>query len=85
VEGFTRKFGVPIMITEHTAAHLLPLIEGAPSGRRFGHVLLRQLAAVKAKGKDEPVTVYEARALAHDELSRVEMQERLELIAMTEK
>ncbi|MEY4528882.1 MAG: hypothetical protein RL768_2601 [Nitrospirota bacterium] len=85
VEGFTRKFGVPILLTEYTVAHLQPIIDGSSGTRRFGHVLLRQLARVKAKGKEEPVIVYEARSLAHDEPSRIDIPDQLELIAMTEK
>ncbi len=88
VEGLTRKFSTSIMVTEYTAARMKELVNGkSTTGRqgRLGHVALRMVASVKVKGKDKPVTVYDVKALQHDEPSRVEEFATLETVTMVEK
>ncbi|MBI4400932.1 MAG: adenylate/guanylate cyclase domain-containing protein [Nitrospirae bacterium] len=88
VEGLTRQFGCPIVITEYTAAHLKGMIEAEEGGDnrgRLGHVSLRKLGSVKVKGKDEPVVTYALESLKREEASRVEEEAPEETLEMTEK
>ncbi|TKB79670.1 MAG: adenylate/guanylate cyclase domain-containing protein [Nitrospira sp.] len=74
VERLTREFGVPILVTESTAQEVRPLIEAVdtPDNRRhLGHVALRELTAVRVKGKQQPVLVYELQSLARSMPSQV--------------
>jgi adenylate cyclase len=87
-EGLTRKFGVPILMTEYTAERVKPLILAGetPENRgRIGHVLLRRLAPVLVKGKAQPVIMYELRPLGREEPSRIEEPELPEVLVMTDK
>ena len=80
VEGLTRKFKAPIMITEYTLECLKPLLtaQGNPDNRApLGHVLIQGLGTVKVKGKDKPVVVYSLRTLDHNEPSRIVESESL--------
>jgi adenylate cyclase len=80
VEGLTRKFKAPIVITEYTLEHIKPILatEGNPDSRgRLGHVLIHGLGTVQVKGKDRPVVVYSLRTLAHNEPSRIVESESL--------
>lgn len=88
-EGLTRKFSVPIVITEHTAERLKDLL-GTAHGRdilgHVGRVELRRLATVKVKGKEEPVGIYGLASRQHGELSVVtEDAATAEVIEMIEK
>jgi len=88
VEGLTRKFGVPILMTEITAERIKPTLlaeETADNRGRLSHVALRKVASVKVKGRDQPVVVYELRPLERHEPSRVEEPEIIETLVMTEK
>ena len=88
VEGLTRKFGAPIMITEFTAAVVKKLIvndESDGNRGRLAHVLLRKVASVKVKGREEPVVVYELKPLERHEPSCIEEPEHIEVLVMTEK
>ena len=80
VEGLTRKFKAPIVISEYTLEHIKPILatEGDPdSGGRLGHILIQGLGTVKVKGKDRPVVVYSLRTLNHNEPSRIVESESL--------
>ena len=80
VEGLTRKFKTPIVITEYTLACIKPLLtaEDNPDNRgRLGHVLLQGLGSVKVKGKDKPVVVYSLTAVDRNEPSRIVESESL--------
>jgi adenylate cyclase len=80
VEGLTRKFKAPIVITEYTLESIKPILatEGNPDSRgRLGHVLIQGLGSVQVKGKDRPVVVYSLRTLAHNEPSRIVESESL--------
>ena len=74
VEGLTRKFKAPIVITEYTLARLNPIIDAPeiPDNQgRLGHVLVQGLGAVKVKGKDKPVVVYAVTGTGRNEPSRI--------------
>jgi adenylate cyclase len=80
VEGLTRKFKAPIVITEYTLEHIKPVLraEDSPCNRRrLGHVLIQGLGTVKVKGKDRPVVVYSLKTLNHNEPSRIVESESL--------
>ena len=80
VEGLTRKFKAPIVISEYTLEHIKPILatEGSPDSRgRLGHVLIQGLGTVKVKGKDRSVVVYSLRTLNHNEPSRIVESESL--------
>ncbi len=80
VEGLTRIFKAPIVITEDTLAQITPLLNAAESPHNRGrlqHVLIRGLGTAPLKGKDKPVVVYEVRGLDHNEPSRIEECARL--------
>jgi adenylate cyclase len=80
VEGLTRKFKAPIVITEFTLGAIKPLlaVEDHPDNRgRLGHVLVQGLGTVRVKGKDRPVVVYSLRTLALHEPSRIVESESL--------
>ena len=80
VEGLTRKFKTPIVITENTLAPLRSLLEAPDNPHnqgRLGHVLLRGLGTVKVKGKDKPVVVYALTSLGRNDPSRIEESENL--------
>jgi len=54
VEKLTRQYGCRILVTENTAEHIAPLLgKGA-----FGHFELKELAAVKVKGKEREVKIF---------------------------
>lgn len=88
-EGLTRKFNVPIVITEHTAERLKGLLERSQVVNklgRVGRVELRRLAMVKVKGKAKPVGVYALASRGHGEHSIVTEDEATSaIIEMTEK
>jgi adenylate cyclase len=74
-QGLTRKFGVSIVVTEHTAVRLKDMMkaEERPDNRgRLGHVMLRKLGAVRVKGREEPVEAYTVESLRLGEESRIE-------------
>src|SRR5437867_2297991 len=80
VQGLTRQFKAPIMITEYTLESIKPLLtaQGNPDNRApLGHVLIQGLGTVKVKGKDKPVVVYSLRTLDHNEPSRIVESESL--------
>lgn len=88
-EGLTRKFSVPIVITEYTADQLKGLLDraqGVDKLGRVGRVDLRRLAIVKVKGKAKPVGIYALTSRAHGERSVVtEDEATAEVIEMTDK
>ena len=88
VEGLTRKFGCPIVITQYTAARLKNMIEAVQSDDNrghLGHVSLRKLGSVRVKGKDEAVVAYALESLKREETSWVDEEAPEETLEMTEK
>lgn len=88
VVGLTRKFGSPIVVTEHTAGRLQELMRTEESGDnrgRLGHVALRKLGAVRVKGKNQSVVVYALESLGLQEPSREEDHAPTEVIELVEK
>jgi len=68
IEGLTRQYNTHIIITEYTYAHLKELFEPSEGSRpKFGHLAIRELEAVKVKGKERPVIVYEVVNLKAEE------------------
>ena len=55
VEKLTREYGTRIIITENTLEHVKPVIEKG----LFGHLVFRELAYVKVKGKEKEVKIFE--------------------------
>lgn len=55
VEALTREYNAKILLTEHTAKRIIPLIES----KRFGHVELNFRESVKLKGREYPTGIYE--------------------------
>lgn len=88
ISGLTRKFGAPILISEHTAERVKALTEGVemPDNKgRVGHIALRLLASVKVKGKIQPVGIYELRTLDRSAPSIIEEPAVTETLQMTDK
>lgn len=56
VEGLTRRYDVPIVLTEHTVAKLKDRI--AAGAGVLGHYAIRGLERVIVKGKDTPVGIF---------------------------
>lgn len=92
-EGLTRKFDVPVVITEYTAERLKAILDKpgiiemrSDLKHSMGRVNLRRLSTVKVKGKAQPVAMYGIASLAHGEPSIViEDAETAEIIEMTDK
>lgn len=92
-EGLTRKFDVPVVITEYTAERLKAILDkprsgGTPSDvtQSMGRVDLRRLSTVKVKGKAQPVAMYGIASRQHGEPSVVtEEAGTAEVIEMTDK
>ncbi len=92
-EGLTRKFDVPVVLTEYTAERLKAILERPGTDKMrsdvrqgMGRVNLRRLSTVKVKGKAQPVAIYGIASLGHGEASIViEDAETAEVIEMTEK
>lgn len=61
VESLTKKYGSRILITEHTLARVLPLVER----NAFGHVALREVELVAVKGRETAVRIYDFSPLEH--------------------
>lgn len=63
LEGLTKHYGVEVLVSEATAAHLK---------ERF---VLRELDRVRVKGKDRPVTIYELMGVQGElDATRLELQ-----------
>ncbi len=76
-QRLSRKFGCPIVITEHTARRLKTLMDvedQADNRGRIGHVCLRQLGTVLMKGSGRAVGAYAVESLGRGEASRIEEQ-----------
>jgi adenylate cyclase len=63
VEGLTRQFQIPIVITEYTAERLRPYLVPPDGKPKLGHLECRKIGAVKVKGRPAPVVVYGLRPL----------------------
>ena len=75
VEGLTRKFKAPIVITEHTLKHIQPLLaaEDTEANKgRLGPLLIRGFGVVLVKGREKHVLAYAVESLSLDEPSRIE-------------
>lgn len=92
-EGLTRKFNVPVVITEYTAGRLKAILDkprgtaaGSALRQSMGRVNLQRLSTVKVKGKALPVAIYGITSLGHGEPSVViEDAASAEVIEMTDK
>jgi len=92
-EGLTRKFDVPVVITEYTAQRLKAILDRPRSGGTradvapgMGRVDLRRLSTVKVKGKAQPVAMYGITSRQHGESSIVtEDAATAEVLEMTDK
>lgn len=88
VEGLTRKFPYPIILTEYTARSLKALMAEAdrPGNEdRLGHVALHRLGTIRVVGKEAPVVAYGLEALGRDQASRVIEEAPTEVLELTEK
>lgn len=88
IEGLTRHFECPIIITEDTAARLKGLLTGderEDNKGRLGHIVLRKLRSVKVKGRDRPVVVYALESKKRGEESVVEESASDEILEIKEK
>lgn len=63
VETLTRNYGARIILTEFTKQHIEDLITKGS----LGHAQLRELEAVKVKGKEKAVMIFELKNLEHGE------------------
>ena len=75
VEGLTRKFKAPIVITEHTLKHIQPLLaaEDTEANKgRLGPLLIRGFGVVLVKGREKHVLAYAVESLSLDQPSRIE-------------
>jgi len=61
VESLTRRFNVPLLITEFTLNKIRDLI----AARQIGHVLLKGKERVVVKGREKDVGLYEVHSLEH--------------------
>ena len=85
VEGLSRQFKAPIVITEYTLARLKPIIDAPETPDNLGrlaHVSIRGLGAVKVKGKDKPVVVYELANLPRNQPSKIQESANLAPVEM---
>lgn len=62
VEKLTRHYGAKIILTEFTVDHLKPAIEK----NYIGHYQLKKLEAVRVKGKEKEVDIFELKSLQHN-------------------
>lgn len=88
IEGLTRHFECPIIITEDTAARLKGLLKGderEDNKGRLGHIVLRKLRSVKVKGKDRPVVVYALESKKRGDASVVDESALGETLVIDEK
>ncbi|MEW6440962.1 MAG: adenylate/guanylate cyclase domain-containing protein [bacterium] len=65
VESLTRRYNVPILITEFTFQE----VRGLLGSGAIGHVSVEGLQQVIVKGREKPVRLYAVRSLAHGERS----------------
>ena len=75
VEGLTRKFKAPIVITEHTLKHIQPLLaaeDTEANKERLGHLLIRGFGMVSVEGREKHVLAFSVEALNLDQPSRIE-------------
>jgi adenylate cyclase len=63
VEKLTRQYNAKIIVTEFTLNHITTLIEK----KLIGHYQLTGLDAVKVKGKENEVKIFELKGLKHEE------------------
>src|SRR5438034_10801407 len=64
VEGLTRKFKAPIVITEHTLKHIQPLLAAEATEakkERLAHPLIRGFGRVSGKGREKHGLAYTIR------------------------
>ncbi len=88
IQGLTRHFECPIIITEDTAVRLKILLESEErddNRGRLGHVWLRKLRPVKVMGKDRPVVVYALESKKRGEQSVIEELASAEILEIKDK
>jgi adenylate cyclase len=81
VEGLTRKYNVHILMTEFTLQKIKDLI----SSGKLWRTEVTGLEKVVVKGKEQPVSIYEVKALEHGSESRVKEVEEERVVTMKEK
>lgn len=81
VESLTRKYDTHILITEFTMNNIRDRIETS----KIGHVSAKGIENVIVKGKEEPVGIYEIRALADREISVITEPETDKVVKFKEK
>jgi adenylate cyclase len=81
VEGLTRRYNVPILITEYTLAKLRPAIDDGT----FGGVSILGQERVIVKGKDTPVGVYSIQQLEPQAETVVVECDPEKVVRLTEK
>lgn len=81
VESLTRRYQVPILLTEYTVERIRPLLES----RQIGHVRVEGLERVVVKGKEKPVGLYALRSLPCGAPSAFEECGREKVVALDEK
>jgi class 3 adenylate cyclase len=60
-QGLTRTLGHPILLTEHTAVRLEPLLTAQQAADLSGNhlqLVLRKVRLVTVKGREEPIVAY---------------------------
>jgi adenylate cyclase len=75
LQGLTRTFACPIIVSGNTAEQLKKLMadeDGGDNAGRLGHVLLKRLGTVSVKGRNEPVVAYSVQSLQRGEPSIIE-------------
>jgi len=81
VESLTKKYNAHILLTDHTLDKIRePLLKGG-----FGHLLIKGLERVMVKGKEHPVTIYQAIGMQEGESSRIVECESDTVVKLTEK
>ena len=85
VETLTRKYEVPLIITEYTYNHVKELVDvkvvetlKAPE-RRLGHVSISTLDEVKVKGREKSVSLYAVIGIQPKKEERNASEERIEV------
>lgn len=81
VEALTRKYDTHILLTEFTVNKLrVPVAEGT-----LGSLSIKGLGSVIVKGKENPVTVYELKALAEGAMTVITECEDSDVVRMKDK
>jgi adenylate cyclase len=75
LQGLTRTFHCPVIVSGNTGEHLKKLMateDGGDNTGRLGHVWLKRLGTVTVKGRNEPVVAYSVQSLERGQPSVIE-------------